>query len=128
MPLLPVLSPSQSAAWDARASRAGIALATLMESAGRAVAAVLLREFPHAARQGVLIAAGNGHNGGDGWVLARALHRLELNGAITATWGVSDNNRKAKYYEITTKGRHLVAQEHKAWDELSAAVHRVLAN
>ena len=78
MPLLPVLSPLQSAAWDARAERAGIALATLMEAAGRAVATVLLREFPHAARQGVLIAAGTGHNGGDGWVLARALHRLEV--------------------------------------------------
>ncbi len=78
MPLLPVLSPSQSAAWDARAERAGIALGTLMESAGRAAAAVLLREFPHAARQGVLVAAGTGHNGGDGWVLARALHRLDV--------------------------------------------------
>ena len=78
MPLLPVLSPAESAAWDARAERDGIALATLMEGAGRAVAGVLLREFPHAARQGVLIAAGTGHNGGDGWVLARALHRLEV--------------------------------------------------
>ena len=78
MPLLPVLSPLQSAAWDARAERAGIALGTLMEAAGRAVATVLLREFPHAARQGVLIAAGTGHNGGDGWVLSRALHRLEV--------------------------------------------------
>ena len=78
MPLLPVLSPAQSAAWDARAERAGIALGTLMESAGRAAATVLLREFPHAARQGVLVAAGTGHNGGDGWVLARALHRLDV--------------------------------------------------
>ena len=78
MPLLPVLSPLQSAAWDARAERDGIALATLMEAAGRAAATVLLREFPHAARQGVLVAAGTGHNGGDGWVLARALHRLDV--------------------------------------------------
>lgn len=78
MPLLPVLTPLQSAAWDARAERAGIELATLMEAAGRSVATVLLREFPHAVRQGVLIAAGTGHNGGDGWVLARALHRLEV--------------------------------------------------
>ena len=78
MPLLPVLSPLQSSAWDARAERAGIALGTLMESAGRAAATVLLREFPHAARQGVLVAAGTGHNGGDGWVLARALHRLDV--------------------------------------------------
>jgi transcriptional regulator len=56
-----------------------------------------------------------------------ALHRLELDGAISATWGVSDNNRKAKYYEITRKGRKLVADEQAAWNQLSAAVARVLA-
>ena len=87
MPLLPVLSPVQSAAWDARAERAGIALATLMEAAGRAAATVLLRDFPHAARQGVLVAAGTGHNGGDGWVLARALHRLDVPVWVTALAG-----------------------------------------
>jgi NAD(P)H-hydrate epimerase len=73
---IPVLAPADAAAWDARAERAGVALATLMECAGRGAAAVLLDRFPHAARQGVLVAAGPGNNGGDGWVLARALHRL----------------------------------------------------
>jgi hydroxyethylthiazole kinase-like uncharacterized protein yjeF len=72
---IPVLSPEQSADWDRAAETAGLALATLMESAGRAVAAVLAARLPHATGQGVLIAAGLGHNGGDGWVLARALHR-----------------------------------------------------
>ncbi|HEX5819603.1 MAG TPA: NAD(P)H-hydrate dehydratase [Gemmatimonadales bacterium] len=76
MPSIPVVSPSQSSAWDRRAEHAGIALHTLMESAGRAAAAVLLREFAAAARQGVLVLAGTGHNGGDGWVMARALARL----------------------------------------------------
>jgi hydroxyethylthiazole kinase-like uncharacterized protein yjeF len=76
MPSIPVVSPSQSSAWDQRAERAGIALHTLMESAGRAAVAVLLREFAPAARQGVLVLAGTGHNGGDGWVMARALARL----------------------------------------------------
>ena len=85
--LLPVLSPLQSTAWDARAERAGIALATLMDAAGRATATVLLREFPHAARQGVLVAAGTGHNGGDGWVLARALHRLDMPVWVTSLPG-----------------------------------------
>jgi transcriptional regulator len=56
-----------------------------------------------------------------------ALHRLELDGAIVATWGVSENNRKAKFYAITKKGRTIVTEEHEAWTELSAAVHRVLA-
>ena len=56
-----------------------------------------------------------------------ALHRLELDGAITATWGASENNRKAKYYAVTKQGKKLVAQEQEAWDQLSAAVRRVLA-
>jgi len=76
MPPIPVLTPAQAGAWDQRAERAGIALHTLMECAGRAAAAVLLRDFASSARQGVLVAAGTGHNGGDGWVMARALARL----------------------------------------------------
>ncbi|HEX5631813.1 MAG TPA: NAD(P)H-hydrate epimerase, partial [Gemmatimonadales bacterium] len=76
MALIPVLTPEQSSEWDRRAADAGIALATLMDAAGRAVAGVLLRTWPQAARQGVLVAAGTGHNGGDGWVAARALARL----------------------------------------------------
>lgn len=73
---IPILSPAAAAAWDARAGSAGISLDLLMASAGRGAAVVLLDRFPHAARQGVLIAAGPGNNGGDGWVLARALHHL----------------------------------------------------
>jgi transcriptional regulator len=56
-----------------------------------------------------------------------ALYRLELDGAISAEWGVSDNNRKAKYYEITRRGRKLIAEQQGTWDRLSAAVNRVLA-
>ena len=40
-----------------------------------------------------------------------ALYRLELDGAISASWGVSDNNRKAKYYELTRRGRKLIAEQ-----------------
>jgi ADP-dependent NAD(P)H-hydrate dehydratase / NAD(P)H-hydrate epimerase len=76
--MLPVLTPEQSNTWDQRAAAAGIELATLMESAGRAVAVVLCDRYPHLLRSGVLVAAGPGNNGGDGWVLARALHRLEI--------------------------------------------------
>ncbi len=75
---IPILSPAESAAWDARAEREGMELEALMEAAGRGSAAVLLDRFGHAARNGVLIASGPGHNGGDGWVLARALHTLGL--------------------------------------------------
>src|ERR1035438_10691933 len=55
-----------------------------------------------------------------------ALYRLELDGAISATWGVSENNRRAKYYEISKHGRKLIAQQQKTWDRLSSAVDRVL--
>lgn len=56
-----------------------------------------------------------------------ALYRLELDGAISAQWGVSENNRKAKYYEITKRGRKLIAEHQDTWGRLSAAVDRVLA-
>jgi PadR family transcriptional regulator, regulatory protein PadR len=56
-----------------------------------------------------------------------ALYRLELDGAIQASWGVSENNRKAKYYEITKRGRKAVAEQEETWSRLSAAVDRVLA-
>jgi transcriptional regulator len=56
-----------------------------------------------------------------------ALYRLELDGAISASWGVSDNNRKAKYYELTRRGRKLIAEQQETWERLSMAVDRVLA-
>lgn len=55
-----------------------------------------------------------------------ALYRLELDGAISSKWGVSENNRKAKYYEITRRGHGLLAKEERNWSLLSAAVDRVL--
>jgi len=59
--------------------------------------------------------------------LYRALYRLELDGAISADWGVSENNRKAKYYTITKHGRKLVSKQEATWNRLSTAVQRVLA-
>ncbi len=72
--MIPVLTAHQAQAWDRRAESAGISLATLMESAGRAAAHVLAARYPDGLRNGVLVAAGPGNNGGDGWVIARALH------------------------------------------------------
>src|SRR5580704_7949203 len=56
-----------------------------------------------------------------------ALYRLELDGAISAKWGLSENNRKAKFYEITRTGRRALAAQEKTWTRLSTAVQRVLA-
>src|ERR1700745_1753223 len=56
-----------------------------------------------------------------------ALYRLEIEGAIAARWGLSENNRRAKYYEITKHGKKLIAGEQENWNRLSAAVDRVLA-
>src|SRR5260370_33334384 len=56
-----------------------------------------------------------------------ALYRLELDGAISSKWGVSENNRKAKYYEITKRGKKAVTEQQETWNRLSTAVHRVLA-
>lgn len=55
-----------------------------------------------------------------------ALYRLELDGAISASWGVSENNRKAKYYEITRRGRKRITEQQRTWEKLSTAVDRVL--
>ena len=57
-----------------------------------------------------------------------ALHRLERRGWISASWGSSDNNRKAKYYELTRVGRRQLAIETEAWQRLTAAVALVLEN
>src|SRR5262249_47877060 len=55
-----------------------------------------------------------------------ALHRLERRGWIKARWGISENNRRAKYYELTRARRRQLAAEEKEWRTLAAAVGRVL--
>jgi PadR family transcriptional regulator PadR len=55
-----------------------------------------------------------------------ALHRLERRGWISATWGASDNNRRAKYYELTRAGRRQLDAETEAWERLIIAVGLVL--
>ena len=58
--------------------------------------------------------------------LYKALHRLEDNGAIVAEWGVSDNNRRAKYYSLTARGRAQLRAETATWKRYAAAVGRIL--
>jgi PadR family transcriptional regulator, regulatory protein PadR len=55
-----------------------------------------------------------------------ALLRLEQRGWIVSKWGVSENNRKAKFYSLTRIGRKQLAQEAESWDRMSAMINRVL--
>lgn len=56
-----------------------------------------------------------------------ALYRLEAEGLIKAEWGVSDKNRKARFYELTAAGRKRLTSEKAHWDRITAAVNVVLA-
>ena len=55
-----------------------------------------------------------------------ALYRLERKGLIRAEWGASDNNRRAKFYSLTKKGRAQLERELADWERLSSAVSQVL--
>jgi len=55
-----------------------------------------------------------------------ALHRLEREGLIRAEWGVSDNNRRARFYEITRAGRRQLEEETATWALVVGAIARVL--
>jgi transcriptional regulator len=55
-----------------------------------------------------------------------ALHRLEQQGLITAEWAASDNNRQAKFYELTRAGRKQLADETRNWERMAGAVARIL--
>ena len=55
-----------------------------------------------------------------------ALYRLEHQGAITSEWGESENNRKAKYYSLTTAGRERLVEETDKWDRMAGIIGTVL--
>ncbi len=55
-----------------------------------------------------------------------ALLRLQQQGAIASEWGVSENNRRAKFYSITTRGRKQLARETEDWQRISAVIGRLL--
>ena len=55
-----------------------------------------------------------------------ALHRLENRGWVKAEWGPSDNNRRAKFYELTATGKRQLAREIAEWERLSSAIALVL--
>jgi len=58
--------------------------------------------------------------------LYKALHRLERAGCIEANWGVSENNRRARFYKLTPIGRRKLRDEEQAWRRYAEAVFKVL--
>lgn len=58
--------------------------------------------------------------------LYKALHRLEEDGALRSEWGLSDNNRRAKYYSLTARGRQLLRSEVAGWRRYAAAINAVV--
>ncbi len=55
-----------------------------------------------------------------------ALHRLEERGLLTSEWRRSENNRKAKFYKLTARGRAQLHAEYATWDRFARAIHKVL--
>ena len=55
-----------------------------------------------------------------------ALYRLQDQGWIDSEWGVSENNRKAKFYRLTKTGRKQLDRENQAWDQMCVAIRRVM--
>ena len=122
---IPVLSAAEAAAWDAMArTQYRVPSRVLMETAGRAAAHVLLAEFPAALQGGVLIAAGAGNNGGDGWVMARALHAARVPVWVAPldpkTDDAIDNRALARVDGV----RELAREE--AWPQAAVAVDALL--
>ena len=62
----------------------------------------------------------------DDGALYPALHRMEHRGLIDADWDLTENNRRAKYYRLTTKGRQQLRARTSSWDRYSSAVSKVI--
>ncbi len=122
---IPVLAASEAAAWDAAArTQYRVPSRVLMETAGRATVQVLVTELPEATTGGVLVAAGAGNNGGDGWVIARALHAAGIPVWVAAvdpkTDDAIDNRALARLDGVRELGRE------EAWPQAAVAVDALL--
>lgn len=124
-PLLPVLGAEDAAAWDARASQAGIAPATLMDAAGRGAAHVIASRYPTHLAGGVLIAAGTGNNGGDGWVVARALAAVGASVWVASLEGERSSLCEHAARLATASGVRLLAPD-GPWPGVALAVDAIL--
>jgi PadR family transcriptional regulator PadR len=87
-------------------------------AAGRLLHGYAIAEFVHQASDDVLKV--------EEGALYPALHRLELRGLLDAEWGVSENNRRAKFYRLTAAGRRQLTHEVKTWQRYAQAVQLLL--
>ncbi len=126
MSVVPVLSAAEAAAWD-RAARevAGIPSRVLMDAAGRAVAALTAREFGRALEKGVLVVAGRGNNGGDGWVAARALAALGVGVTVCSLPGELSADTAANRDLASLHGVRIVALDDE-WGGQGVVVDAIL--
>jgi DNA-binding PadR family transcriptional regulator len=60
------------------------------------------------------------------WALYPALMRLEQRGLLRGKWGVTETNRKARYYDLTAAGRRQLAREKQAWNEMAGIIQSLL--
>ncbi len=122
---IPVLSATEAAAWDSAArTQYRIPSRVLMEAAGRAVAHVIAQQYPAVLTRGVLVVAGAGNNGGDGWVTARALHAAGVPVWVAAldpkTDDAIDNRALARMDGVRDTGRD------EPWPAAAVAVDALL--
>jgi len=124
---IPVLSASEAAAWDAAArTQYRVPSRVLMETAGRAAVQVLMAQMPavRSDGRGVLVVAGAGNNGGDGWVMARALHAAGIPVWVAAldpkTDDAIDNRALARLGGVRELGRE------ESWPQVGVAVDALL--
>src|SRR5689334_5622308 len=88
---------------------------------------LILKTLTWGAKHGYAIAEWIGERGGGDLVIVdaalyKALHRLEEAGAIASEWGLSENNRRAKYYSLTVRGRAQLRAEAATWRRYASAV------
>ena len=111
--------------WTAKGKCATYAAARARPDAGRPVVSVTTffsgqEPVDETKVRDWLIAIGEGRN-------AEALLKLEQEGAIVGEWGVSENNRKARFYRLTAAGRRQLARETRQWEQATAILARFLA-
>jgi NAD(P)H-hydrate epimerase len=107
LPFVPVVHAAGAAERDLAAIGAGIPSRALMQRAGAGAAAEIVRRFPERLSLGVLVATGGGNNGGDGWVVAHALHAAGIPVRVVECVAAKAPNARAERDEAIAAGVHV---------------------